>query len=55
MNIVRAYRETVPDFPDMLAPKLVRVYPDETPDSEDQDPKHVEAEHLLCRQPGAEK
>ena len=30
----------------MLEPKLVRVDPDETPDSQDQDPKHVEAGHL---------
>ena len=40
----------VPNFPDMLESELVSVNPNEAPDREDQDPEHVEAEHLRSHQ-----
>ena len=40
----------VPYLPNVLEPKLVGVDADETPHSQDQNPEHVEAEHLWGRQ-----
>lgn len=46
-------RGLVPDLPDVLEAELVGVDPDEAPYREDEDPEHVEAEHLSQRQNGA--
>lgn len=42
-------RGLVPNLPDVLEAELVGVDPDEAPYREDEDPEHVEAEHLLRR------
>lgn len=42
-------REVVPDLPDVFEAEFVSVDPNEAPDGEDEDPEHVETEHLCCR------